>query len=118
MVDESICPKHDWPRYQCPQECQEGGAQLSGTGWVEHPPPSYDGPRPTPDAILISPAGIAHRLGACAHLPEFAYLAPPKWGWTDSAADWSRIGTTEVPATAGNLDRVAHRRCLDCDEQY
>lgn len=117
MADTELCPVHDWPRYQCPPECR-GAGPAQGSGWVEHPPPVYDGPRPSPDAILISPAGIAHRLGACAHLPEYAYLAPPTWGWTDDASQWPRIGGSEVSATAGNLQRVAHRRCLDCDEAY
>ena len=115
MIDSSLCPRHDWPLYQCPDECRGKSSPL-GTSWVEHPPPAYDGPRPTAESILISPGGIAHRLEACNHLPDFAYLAPPKWGWTDSPTDWGRIGSVEVAATAGNTDRVAHRRCLDCDE--
>jgi hypothetical protein len=116
QLDE-ICPRHDWPLYQCPPECRDG-AKLPSKTWVEHPPPAYEGPRPTSDSILISPTGIAHRLAACTHLPDFLWLAPPKWGWTENAARWQEIGTHDVPATAGNTERLAQRRCLACDESY
>lgn len=117
MADTEVCPKHDWPLYQCPPECR-GGAKPSSKTWVEQPPPEYDGPRPTTESILISPGGIAHRLGACMHLPDYPWLVPPKWGWTDDASRWHEIGNRELQATAGNMSRVAHRRCLDCDESF
>jgi hypothetical protein len=112
-----ICPIHEWPLYQCPPECRDEGQPQSKT-WTEHPPPDYDGPRPTADSILISPGGIVHRLDACAHLPDLPWLAPPTWGWTTDASRWHAIGSSEVRATQGNTSRVAHRRCLDCDESF
>lgn len=87
-------------------------------GWTEAPVPEYDGPRPDSASILISPTGIAHRLGGCAHLPDHPYLVPPRWGWTRDASAWSSIDPHEVAATEGNTGRIATRRCLDCDEAF
>ncbi len=115
-VSDAICERHDWPLYQCPPECR--GAKPESKAWVEHPPPPYEGPRPTSDAILISPSGIAHRLGACSHLPDYPWLVPPKWGWTATSAGWGSISVHPLPATEGNTSRLAERRCLDCDESF
>ena len=85
--------------------------------WKASEPPEYLGPRPGPESILISATGLAHRVG-CISLPEYLWLAPPKWGWTDSTEMWSRIGVHTVQATRGNTNRIAERRCQDCDAQY
>ncbi len=97
--------------------CAQCAAVIARAKPVELPsaPPDYDGPRPRPQDILISPTGIAHRSG-CTHLPEAAWLIPPRWGWSSDATQWSRIGNGHaLRATAGNLDRIATRRCNDCD---
>lgn len=113
--DGEFCPKHEWPRYQCPPECSRPSS--GPTRWKASDPPDYQGPRPGPESILISATGLAHRLG-CLSLPDYAALAPPKWGWTDSAEMWPRIGAHTLQATRGNTKRVAERRCQECDEQY
>ena len=115
MSEQELCAIHEWPRYQCPPECS--ASRRGPSQWVASVEPDYDGPRPGPESILISSTGFAHRLG-CQHLPEYAWLVPPKWGWTESADLWSRIGVHPVHATQGNTHRVAERRCLDCDEIF
>lgn len=68
-----------------------------------------------PDDVLISTRGVAHFPG-CTHLPEPPWLVPPKWGWTPGReAFWRVEPGRPLPATAGNLDLVAERRCSDCD---
>ena len=92
-----------------------GGPRLApGRPENVSPAPRYEGVRPPKDAILVHSNGNAHWFG-CQHLPGYEYLVPPTWGWIDDHALWPRIGNHEVPATGGNTDLVAVRRCLDCD---
>ena len=72
-----------------------------------------DGSGPSKSAILISRKGIAHHYG-CHHLPEYAVLAPPDWGWIEDPASWSKITGAAQTATGGNLNRAATRHCGDC----
>ncbi|WP_234401976.1 hypothetical protein [Thermobifida halotolerans] len=80
--------------------------------------------RPTPvpgtgflsTSILISPRRYAHRPH-CGHL-SVPDIAPPVWGWiTDPDPHlWRRISEEHpVRATEGNTERLATRRCQDCD---
>jgi hypothetical protein len=71
------------------------------------------GAGPSKSAILISRKGIAHHYG-CHHLPEYAVLAPPDWGWIEDPTSWPKIGGDAQKATGGNLARSATRRCGDC----
>src|SRR4051794_26529714 len=100
-MTESWCERHDWPLYQCPPECREGFKPRHRE--TPASPPDYEGPRPGPDAILISPTGIAHHLG-CTHLPDYEYIAPPRWGWSNDPNSVAQIGSHEVRANEGNLD--------------
>lgn len=52
------------------------------------------------------------------HLPDYPWLVPPAWGWTEDAAGWHQVGPGEIRATLGNTRLVAYRRCLDCDESF
>ena len=116
MTESSdLCPIHDGPATSAPQSAVVA-VQGQGLSGPEAPPPNYHGPRPSSDSVLISATGRAHRLGACANLPDYVYLVPPKWGWINDPSVWQRIGVHEIRAREGNLDRVATRRCLDCDE--
>ncbi|MEJ7743208.1 MAG: hypothetical protein WKF73_12005 [Nocardioidaceae bacterium] len=80
---------------------------------VQQAPPC-EGERPPEDAILVSKTGTAHQYG-CQHLPDDARLIPSGYGWISDATLWQQIGTQHVPATEGNTNRVAVRRCMDCD---
>lgn len=105
------CERHEMPW------CAECAGHTGRARRVEtpSPPPVYDGPRPAPADILISPTSMAHHSG-CSHLPDHPWLVPPKWGWVDDPTVWPRIGNGHtVQATLGNTDRVAERRCSDCD---
>jgi hypothetical protein len=108
------CDRTDLPVDMC--SCADHGGPPTAMTRAEqvHAAPDYAGPRPPKDAILISGTGIAHWYG-CDHLPDYEYLVPPKYGWIEDRAVWSRIGNHAVEATGGNLARVALRRCLDCD---
>jgi hypothetical protein len=108
------CDRSDLPVDMCTCPDHGGPTVLASVKEREHPPPEYHGLRPSKDAILISPTGIAHWYG-CDHLPDYEYLVPPKYGWIDDRGAWPRIGNHEVRATGGNLERLAQRRCLDCD---
>jgi hypothetical protein len=101
-VESCTCPEHAKPSDRRPSE-------------VEHPPPTYEGPRPPKDAILVSATNMAHWYGGCEHLPDYAYLVPPRYGWIEDRTLWPQIGQRQIRATAGNTDRVAERRCSDCD---
>lgn len=70
-----------------------------------------------PDAILISPDHYAHIPGACTHHGEHEVLTN-RWGWIEHPDPglWLRIGPgNSLQATAGNLSRIADRRCKDCE---
>ncbi len=112
-MSEERCGSTDLPLSMC--GCtRHGGARVQRKQETVHPPRPYHGERPPKDAILVSKTGIAHHYG-CDHLPDYEYLIPPNYGWIVDASVWQRIGTHQVPATAGNTSRVAVRRCLDCD---
>ncbi|MBR8745100.1 hypothetical protein [Nocardiopsis sp. MG754419] len=71
---------------------------------------------PTVHEIHIHTSGKAHRPGCRHHHPSA--VRPPTWGWvTDAGPEaWLRIGeSAPLRATGGNTDRVATRRCRDCD---
>lgn len=108
------CERTDFPIDMC--HCPDHGGPKSALPYQERVllAPEYDGLRPPKDAILVSATGIAHWYG-CDHLPDYAYLVPPRYGWIEDRNAWSRIGNHEVAATGGNLARQAQRRCLDCD---
>ena len=121
----STPPAASLPTVSDERPCDRHGlmwcAECAGPSWraqaseVSSAPPNYDGPRPTPRDILISPKGVAH-LSGCQHLPDYPWLTPPKWGWVSDPSLWTRIGNGHtLQATAGNLERVATRRCADCD---
>jgi hypothetical protein len=112
-VVEEICDLTDMLASECGCRNHRGAATQSSAEQV-HPPREYHGERPPKDAILVSRTGIAHHYG-CTHLPHYDYLVPPDYGWIEDTSQWQRIGVHHVPATAGNTERVAIRRCLDCD---
>ena len=112
-MNEPRCDHSDLPVSLCGCPLHGGPSQRT-VPWTEAPPPDYDGPRPDVSDILVSKRGIAHRSG-CDHLPDYRYLVPPAWGWIDDPDVWPRIGVHELPATRGNTNLVASRRCLDCD---
>jgi hypothetical protein len=80
LIDSCPCPQH------------LGLDTTSGPRRAEtiHAAPTYDGPRPSNDAILVSSTGLAHGYGGCNGLPEYEYLVPPRWGWITGRRHISR----------------------------
>ncbi|GAA0978014.1 MULTISPECIES: hypothetical protein [Nocardiopsidaceae] len=71
-----------------------------------------------PNAILISPTDMAHKVG-CWHNdePRIRSGEHPGWGWIPEAAaeQWLRIGEGQpLQATEGDTSRSAQRRCKTC----
>lgn len=78
---------------------------------------AYTWSRFGPDAILISPDHYAHIPGAGTHHDEHVVLTNG-WGWIEhpDPGQWLRIGNgTSLRASSGNLNRVADKRCKDCE---
>jgi hypothetical protein len=97
---EARCSTTELPLSMCGCAQHRGPSTSTGSE-TAHPRRPYHGDRPPKEAILVSGTGTAHHYG-CQHLPDYAYLIPPVYGWIIDAAAWQRIGTHQVPATAGN----------------
>ncbi|MCW2796528.1 hypothetical protein [Nocardioides sp.] len=109
-MTETRCEQTELPVSMCSCRIHE----VRPAPLVAHQAPSGKaGGGPSKSAILISRKGIAHHYG-CHHLPDYAVLVPPDWGWIEDASSWPKIGGDAQAATGGNLNRSAMRRCGDC----
>ncbi|MER6947181.1 hypothetical protein ABT294_24410 [Nonomuraea sp. NPDC000554] len=73
-----------------------------------------------PFEILISPNQCAHLPEGCNHTAGRERMESA-WGWIPRPRPglWTSIGPDNpVRAQAGNRDRIADRRCGDCDHTF